>query len=224
MCNESDALQLILSYRFEDSMRIRSNLSRVGLMAVLISALSACSTTSTTQQAAAPTLKDYLTHADQAAAGGNKEQAVTLWKEGATAFPKDKAPWSRIAQTRFEAGQYGDAIQAALEVLVRDPNDTLANSIVAVSGLRLSTRALGDLSRQNNLTGTTKSESQELAKLLRETLGETVLVDRQPVGPAVTPQPVHKNPPVRPGRKGNAKRNAEPADQGGSANPFQALK
>jgi hypothetical protein len=44
-----------------------------------------------------------------------------------------------IAQTRYEAGQYGEAIVNAQEVLVRDPNDTLANSIIAISGLRLST-------------------------------------------------------------------------------------
>jgi hypothetical protein len=55
---------------------------------------------------------------------------------------------------------------------VRDPNDRLANSIIAVSGLRLSTRALADLSRQNNLSSSVKTESQELAKLLRESLGE----------------------------------------------------
>jgi tetratricopeptide (TPR) repeat protein len=207
-------------------MSIRLNMSRAGVLAVLAVTLSACSTPPTTPQSA-PTLKDYLSRAEQAASGGNKEQAVTLWKEGATAFPKDKAPWSRIAQTRYEAGQYGDAIQAATEVLVRDPNDTLANSIIAVSGLRLSTRALGDLSRQNNLTGSTKAESQELAKLLRETLGETVLVERTKVEPPPPIQP-HKGQGQgqagRGGRKANAKRGAEPADQGGNANPFQALK
>src|SRR6202008_3126435 len=111
-----------------------------------------------------------------ASSAGKKEQAVTLWKEAAQAYPADKTPWLSIAQTRYETGQYGDAIINAQEVLVRDPNDTLANSIIAISGLRLSTRALADLSRQNNLSGSLRTESQDLAKLLRESLGESVLV------------------------------------------------
>lgn len=186
---------------------------RLGAAVALAVTLSACSSTPTAVPKT-PNLDELLTQASQAAATGNKEQAVTLWKQGAAAFPAEKAPWNHIAQTRYEAGQYGDAIQAALEVLVRDPNDKLANSIIAISGLRLSTRALGDLSRQNNLSGSIKSESQELAKLLRENLGESVLVP-PPAAPAVA-----ERPPVR-----KAKKAAKSAANTGSgnANPFQAL-
>jgi len=101
----------------------------------------------------------------------------------------------------------------AQEVLVRDPNDRLANSIIAISGLRLSTRALADLSRQNNLSGSIRTESQDLAKLLRESLGEQVLVPPPAAAPAAAKTNVAK------GKKGKAK-----GDEGSSADPFGALK
>ena len=173
-------------------------LIRLGTAALLAVALSACSTAP--RAPAASNLNDMLSLAAQAAASGEKEKAVTVWKQAATAFPADKSPWASIAQTRYEAGQYGEAITAAQEVLVRDPNDKLANSIIATSGLRLATRALGDLSRQNNLSGSLRTESQDLAKLLRETLGETILfttpVPKAPVADKVkvaTPKKASNN-------------------------------
>ena len=162
-----------------------------------------------------PSMEDMLSKATQASGSGQKEQAVTLWKEAAAAYPADKTPWRNIAQTRYEAGQYGEAIVNAQEVLVRDPNDRLANSIIAISGLRLSTRSLADLSRQNNLSGSLRTESQDLAKLLRESLGETVLVP-----PAAAPAPAQ---PVRAAAKGKKGGKAK-ADEDSSANPFGALK
>lgn len=192
---------------------------RIGAVLALATLLGACSTAPTAPPVAAkPKLDELLSQASQAAASGNKEQAVTLWKQSASAYPAEKTPWTHIAQTRYEAGQYGDAIQAALEVLVRDPNDKLANSIVAISGLRLSTRALGDLSRQNNLTGSTLSESQELAKLLRENLGETVLVP-----PATTPAPAAREQRAAPAARTAKKPAAKGKSAGNGANPFEGL-
>ena len=52
----------------------------------------------------------------------------------------------------------------------------MAHSIVAVSGLRVASKALSDLTRKNNLNSDVKSEAQDLAKLLRQSLGEPVLV------------------------------------------------
>jgi len=177
--------------------------------------LSACSTAPVATPTAAPKLADLLSQGTQAAAAGKKEQAVTVWKQAATAFPADKTPWASIAQTRYESGQYGDAIQAAQEVLLRDPNDKVANSIIAISGLRLSTRALSELSRQNNLSGPLKTESQDLAKLLRESLGETVLVP-----PAAAPAVRTSRAPVNP----KSRTSKVDKDDDSSANPFQALK
>ncbi len=195
-------------------MTISRLLARIAAASAAAS-LVACSTPPTAPQKVQK-LDELLSQASQAEASGNKERAVALWQQGAVAYPADKTPWSHIAQTRYEAGRYGDAIQAALEVLVRDPNDKLANSIIAISGLRLSTRALGDLSRQNNLTGSTLTESQGLAKLLRENLGETVLVPN-----AQTPAARERASAPSPVR--SARKPAKPAAGGASANPFDGL-
>ncbi|MEO7495553.1 MAG: hypothetical protein ABIT83_06490 [Massilia sp.] len=182
--------------------------------------LAACSTAPVAPPPT-PKLQDLLTQAAQAAGAGQKEQAIKLWEKTAVAYPADKAPWASIAQTRYEAGQYGDAIVNAQEVLVRDPNDQVANSIIAISGLRLSTRALGELSRQNHLSGSLRTESQDLAKLLRESLGETVLV---PVAaaPVVKPTVTAERPRATVSKKtGGAKASN---DGGSSADPFSVLK
>ena len=181
-------------------------------------ALSACGTPpqkAVQQQATPPSLDALMAKASQASNAGQKEQAVTLWKQAGAAYPADKTPWSNIAQARYDAGQYGDAIVNAQEVLVRDPSDRLANSIIAISGLRLSTRALADLSRQNNLSGSIRTESQDLAKLLRESLGEQVLVPPPAAAPAAAPARTN----VAKGKKGKPK-----ADDASSADPFNALK
>ena len=195
-------------------MRSIQPLRRIFGAAVCAAALSACGTTPTITL---PSSSAMLAQASQAASSGQKEQAVTLWKQAAAAFPTDKAPWVSIAQTRYDGGQYGEAIVSAQEILVRDPNDQLANSIIAISGLRLSTRALADLSRQNNLNGPLRTESQDLAKLLRESLGETVLVPPQPAQ-----QAANKGPVVRGGTA--VKKGAVKARQESSADPFSGLK
>jgi tetratricopeptide (TPR) repeat protein len=135
-----------------------------------------------------PSMAKLMEGASAAASTGQSEQAIKLWKEAAQAYPADKGPWSLIAHTRYEAGLYGEAIVNAQEVLVRDPNDTKANSIIAISGLRLSTRALADLSRQNDLQGPLRAESQNLAKLLRESLGESVLIPAHEAAPVKQPR------------------------------------
>ena len=149
--------------------------------AALIATLSACATKPAVPANAPPMkLQDMLTKASEAASAGQKEKAVTLWKEAAAAHPSDKTAWGLIAKTKFDAAQYGEAIVNAQEVLVRDPNDKQANSIIATSGLRLATRALSDLSRQNGLSGSLQKESMELARVLRESLGKDVLFDGPP--------------------------------------------
>jgi tetratricopeptide (TPR) repeat protein len=187
-------------------------ISRILCIAAIAASLSACQTMEAPKVAlpVKPKLEDLLAKASEAKAAGKQEQAIMLWKETAQAFPADKAPWSSIAQARYDAGQYGEAILAAQEILVRDPSDQLANSIIAISGLRLSTRALADLSRQNNLSGNIRTESQDLAKLLRESLGETVLV------PTVAEKP------AKPAR--TARKTAQPKASTPSADPFGALK
>ena len=165
---------------------------------------------------AAPTLAQVMSDADAAARAGQYERAMTLLKSGGSSYPADKAPWLQMAQMKFDRGQYGDAIGHALEALERDPDDKVANSIVAVSGLRLSGKALADLSRQNNLNGSLRSEAQDLAKLLRASIGEDVLV------------PPAKRPPAV-GKRASASGSGTPAAKGAAApgstaDPFSGLK
>ncbi|MGK5023971.1 tetratricopeptide repeat protein [Janthinobacterium sp. RB2R34] len=162
----------------------------------------------------APTLAQVLSEADVAARAGQYGKAYTLLEKGGSAYPADKAPWLQLAQLKFDRGQYGDAISHALEALERDSEDKVANSIVAVSGLRLSGKALADLSRQNNLNGSLRSEAQELAKLLRASIGDDVLV-----------------PPARRTAAGGKRAAASPAPAPaaapaakGGADPFSGLK
>ena len=122
--------------------------------------------------------EQVFTEADAAIAAKQEEKAYGILRAAADAHPVDKRPWVKMAQIRFNAGVYGEAITNAHEALERDPDDSLANSIVAVSGLRVASEALADLTRQNNLNGDVKSEAQDLAKLLRTTLGEPVLFKR----------------------------------------------
>ncbi|UQV47656.1 tetratricopeptide repeat protein [Janthinobacterium lividum] len=157
-----------------------------------------------------------MSDADAAARAGQYERAMTLLQGGGSSYPADKAPWLQMAQMKFDRGQYGDAIGHALEALERDPDDKVANSIVAVSGLRLSGKALADLSRQNNLNGSLRSEAQDLAKLLRASIGEDVLV------------PPAKRPPAA-GKRAATSGSGTPAakgaaQQGSAADPFSGLK
>ncbi len=158
------------------------------------------------------TLKAALADANVALKAGQGDKAQALLKEAAVNYPADKAPWLQLAQIKFDRASYGEAIINAQEALRRDPVDTLANSIVAVSGLRVSTRALADLSAQNNLSGSLRSEARELAKLLRTTLGEDVLV------PTVAP------PPVRPKAAPASRIKGAAKNQSNSNDPFGGLK
>ena len=155
--------------------------------------------------------------ADAALAAGQGEKAVSLLKAIAVAHPVDKKPWVRMAQIRFDANHYGDAITHAQEALERDPDDTLAYSILAVSGLRVASKALADLTRKNNLQGSVRSEAQDLAKLLRGSLGEDVLVQ--------TRAPTRGNPPRARAATPAPAVSAAPRNQSKSdKDPFDILK
>ena len=187
--------------------------------AVLLSACVTDGSTVRTEKLQAATLERAMADADTALAAGQGEAAQQMLKNTASAYPADKAPWLRLAQIKFDRASYGEAIMYALEGLQRDPADKLGNSIVAVSGLRLSTKALADLSQQNNLNGSLRSEASDLAKLLRTSLGEEVLVPtannpaRKPVAGGA---PVKKTTVTPPGAKA--------ATQNSNTDPFSGLK
>jgi len=145
---------------------------------VCIALLSACGTTEPAAGAAArpATVAAAMAEADAAVQAGQHDRAFAILRKAGSSFPTDKTPWVRMAQMHFDGTNYGAAIVDAQEALQRDPDDTLAHSIVAVSGLRVTSRALADLSKKNNLTGNVRTEAQDLAKLLRTSLNETELV------------------------------------------------
>lgn len=187
---------------------------------VCVAMLSACATT--TPPAPAPvarttSIKAAMAEANAAALSGHPDKAYALLKQASATYPADKAPWVRMAQMRFDSNNYGEAIVNALEALHRDPDDTLANSVVAVSGLRLSSKALADLTRKNNLSGTVRTEAQDLAKLLRNSLNEDVLVPAPPRS-----QPRKVDPKTRPQPGTATASSTQPKPAGGD--PFGALK
>ena len=177
-----------------------------------VALLSACASSGSGSgsMARGATMEASIAAADAAVAAGQADKAYALLKGASQAYPTDKTPWVRMAQMRFDSDNYGEAIVHALEALERDPDDTLANSIAAVSGLRVSSKALGDLARKNKLDGDVKSEAQDLAKLLRASLGEDVLV----------PKP---RTPVRRTTTTTAAR-TQPKPAAASSDPFDALK
>lgn len=153
-----------------------------------------------------------VAEAQAALAAGRTGKALELLEVASRAQPLDKEPWLRMAQIHFDNRQYGEAISHAQEALARDGSDKKANSILAVSGLRVASHALADLTRKNNLQGSVRSEAQELTRLLRTSLGEEALVaGRSSVRKDAAPRkaPVEKATPPR-----------EPAQ----TNPFDVLR
>lgn len=186
---------------------------------VCVAMLSACATTDRSASSAlkqAP-IGDAMAAAETALKAGQTDQAMSILQGAAKAYPADKAPWVRMAQLRYDSDDYGQAIVLAQEALQRDSDDVLAHSIAAVSGLRIASKALADLTRKNNLSGTVRSEAQDLAKLLRASLGDEVLVPsarttRSAAAPAPRRSP--QTPPL----------NASSRKQSPSDDPFGSLQ
>ena len=163
--------------------------------------LSGCATTpSPVAAVAAPavqSLAQVMQEAGKAASEGSKQRSRELYLAAAKSYPASKEPWLKLAEDYFEASNYGQAILAAQEVIQRDPDDSLATGVLAVSGLRVSATALSTLRKQQTvLNGGTRTEAESLARLLRDLLGEPVLVPRpaavstsSPVAPSVKPKP-----------------------------------
>lgn len=165
------------------------------------------------------TVNTAVAKADIAFKTNQPEKAYVILKEAAVSSPADKAPWLRMAQAQFDGANYGEAIVNSLEVLKRDAKDQVAKSIIVVSGLRLSTKTLADLRTQNEISGSLRNEAQDLAKILRENLGETALVAKP------HKKPVHQSKPVTSSTAPAASaKHVTPATTSASSNPFGALK
>ena len=138
----------------------------------------------------APTLAAYLGAAETSLKAEKPEEAVGWLKRAIAAYPADKAPRLRLAQVQFECLNYGEAISHAQEVLAQDPEDMTAHSLVAVSGLRVSSKALGDLAIKKKLSGSVRTEAQDLAKILRANIGGEIIPASKPQRHPVRPPTV----------------------------------
>jgi hypothetical protein len=187
---------------------------------VVVAMLSACASGGTGSGAKPPTLAAAMADADAAVMAGQGDKAYAILRNASSTFPTEKTPWQRMAQMRFDSNNYGEAIVNALEALERDPDDTLSNSIVAVAGLRVSSKALADLTQKNNLSGTVRSEAQDLAKLLRNALGEESLIPAATTRAIARKESGAKRPATAPASTPQQASKPSPA----SSYPFGALK
>lgn len=186
-----------------------------------VAVLAACATGHGDARPPGTTVAAAMSEADAAVLAGQSDKAYGILKNASSSFPTDKTPWQRMARMRFDAGNYGEAIVNAQEALQRDPGDTESNSIAAVAGLRVATKALADLSEKNNLSGTVRNEAEDLAKLLRSALGTDTLVSPGSTR-AIARNSQKKAPPVR----SEARDQPAPPKQAAAASsdPFGALK
>ena len=153
-------------------------------LAVCVALLVACATTPAPIDKPV-TMASALADAEAASKAGHNDQAYIILKAAAAANPTNKAPWLRMAQMRFEDNNYGETIISGLAAIERDPDDMLAYSLVAASGLRVSSKALADMTQKSGFSGTVRSEAQELAKLLHNSLKEKVVPVKSIAAPAV---------------------------------------
>lgn len=192
---------------------------------------SGCATTG--EMGNSSSLAMLLQQAQEMNANGSREKALILLEQAAKENPTSKEPWLRMAQVHFDVSNYPLAMQASQEALLRDPLNQEAKSVLIVSGLRVAARAISELRSENALSGSTRSEAEKLAKSLRETLGESVLVPAPAVasGERFAPREIKAKPSAR---KTPAKAVARPSDHarsggqptalGTSRNPFDALR
>jgi hypothetical protein len=159
---------------------LQPTLARLGMM-VFVSLMAACTsmpgkTTPNDKVALQEKVDERMAAADKALKQGQTDQALGHLDGVIRIDPAAKQPWLKRAQIHFDARQYGLAITDAQEVLQRDVRDLTAQSILAVSGLRVSAQALEQLRKVNEVNGSTRSEAESVARIIHEALGEPILV------------------------------------------------
>ena len=154
-----------------------------------VAILAGCATTEAPSPAkSTQPIAAVMAEAEVAFNAGAADKGVAILKKATVTHPSSNEPWTRLAQLSFEKKDYAEAITSAEKALALDPDDMHAHSIAAVGGLRVSLKALNDLAQKNNLSGTVRSDAQELAKLLRARLGEEAITGIKP-GPKQTIKP-----------------------------------
>lgn len=161
-----------------------------------LAALAACTNLPNRSAEAAPpapavvSMDEWMNRGDAAAKDGDHVKARDAWRAAARDYPTAKQPWLKLSEDYFNAADYGNAVLAAQEALQRDPRDRMANSVLAVSGLRLTAGSLAALREDGAYPVGSRNEAVSVTRALREALGEPVLVpqteappkNRKPVG------------------------------------------
>lgn len=148
----------------------------------LLTLSAACTTAPKTAAVEAPpttSFEAFMAEAGKARQEGSRIKERETYRAAAANYPTRKEPWLKLAESYFESADYGNAILAAQEVVQRDAADNVANGMLAVSGLRVSTAALGTLRQQKTtLSSDTRGQAEEIVKSLRSVLGEPILVPK----------------------------------------------
>lgn len=138
--------------------------------------IAACAAPTPAPPPAPPAMATLLQQADSAIKAGQIDAAAATLKVAAKTYPTNKTPWLRIAQLSFDCHEYGEAITHAKKVLELDGADVVAQSLMAVSGLRVSSKALADLTMSNKfMSGDVRAEAQNLAFILRTSIGGEII-------------------------------------------------
>ncbi|MDR2881144.1 MAG: tetratricopeptide repeat protein [Azoarcus sp.] len=154
---------------------------------------------------------------------GESDEAVTVLANLAKSNPDRKEPWERMAKIQFDSGNYAQAIVSAEEALQRDSANRMAKSIRVVAGLRVASQSLSDLRNDVELKGNARTDAANLAAVMRETLGEDVLV------PPAELEARKKREAAAARAKAKANHHSAaspppPKEEAGSGNPFSQLK
>lgn len=150
----------------------------VSILAIGISVLSGCASNKAvmTKEEFVQAMSQSNAQVDTLLAKGESQEAVNVLTNLANKNPDRKEPWERMAKIQFDTGNYAQAIVSSEEVLQRDNTDRMAKSIRVVSGLRVASQSLADLRNDVELKGDARADATKLAEVMRETLGEDVLV------------------------------------------------
>jgi predicted Zn-dependent protease len=205
--------------------------SRAGALVRMVAlaatmALAACSTTKPPAPEPAPvvqSLDEWMVQADQALKDGQHEKAREACRGAAQAYPTAKQPWLRLAEDYFNAADYGNAILAGQEALQRDPQDSLAHSILAVSGLRVTAGSLRALRKDAAYPVGSRDEALAVTRSLRDALGETALLPAAAAAPAPTKPVAAARHRAAPAHTAAPTHGPAPAPASGG-NPFDKLK
>jgi Tetratricopeptide repeat len=176
---------------------------RFGIASIVSSAallLGGCASSPPPSAEPAPavvSLEEWLVRGDAARKEGLQEAARSAYRDGAKAYPTEKQPWLRLADSYFQSGDYGNAVLAAQEAVQRDPKDNAAHSLLAVSGLRITAGSLSALREQSGYPVGSREEALDVTRRLREALSDPTLlapVVAEPPAPPRKARPAVKPP------------------------------